>query len=245
MNDLQILKELEKEMNIKLDKKDSNFLPSEKIINIEELRDHFGQFENILNSYVLDDKNNIVGLIISTKTDKPLQHIFNLINLNVLILGVKSEQVPKEIAQLRDLSFLYIDGIYRIPKEIGKLKKLKCLFIRKYELLDLSPKKDLDFYSDHLVDLLYDLDELYLIDNPLSDLPKEINQLANLKSLDLRNNKLSDLPKKINQLANLKFLNLRNNKLSDLPKEINQLANLQSLDLSYNNYHTYPRKLIN
>ncbi|WP_000718262.1 leucine-rich repeat domain-containing protein, partial [Leptospira interrogans] len=60
---------------------------------------------------------------------------------------------------------------------------------------------------------------LYLGNNELKTLPKEIGQLQNLKSIDLSNSQLKTLSKEIEQLKNLQTLNLWNNQLSSQEKE--------------------------
>ncbi|WP_212662763.1 hypothetical protein [Acaryochloris marina] len=46
--------------------------------------------------------------------------------------------------------------------------------------------------------------------------------------LNLSNLKLTEVPKKLGQLANLKELYLSQNQLTEVPKELGQLANLKS-----------------
>ncbi|MDQ3129856.1 MAG: TIR domain-containing protein [Acidobacteriota bacterium] len=64
------------------------------------------------------------------------------------------------------------------------------------------------------------LQELYLDNNQLSELPKEIVELKNLKGLYLANNQLSELPKGIGELKNLQMLYLDNNPKLNIPQEI-------------------------
>jgi Leucine-rich repeat (LRR) protein len=66
---------------------------------------------------------------------------------------------------------------------------------------------------------LRNLNSLYLIENQLSSLPKEIGQLENLKELDLSFNQLTNLPVKIGQLRNLKSLNLSANQLTETEQQ--------------------------
>ena len=48
------------------------------------------------------------------------------------------------------------------------------------------------------------------------------------------NHKVTELPKEVALLANLKVLNAGYNELTSLPDEIGQLANLQELHLHFN-----------
>jgi len=73
--------------------------------------------------------------------------------------------------------------------------------------------------------------ELMFFNTPLSYLPSEIGQLANLQSLNLNGTQISSLPPEIGLLTNLQSLNLYGTQLSSLPPEIGLLTNLQSLNL--------------
>jgi hypothetical protein len=90
---------------------------------------------------------------------------------------------------------------------------------------------------------LYNKTKLVLINNKLSEIPKEIGQLQHLQELYLDNNKLSEIPKEIGQLQHLQGLYLYHNNLSEIPKEIGQLQNLQTLDLSHNGLREIPKKI--
>jgi len=86
--------------------------------------------------------------------------------------------------------------------------------------------------------------ELDLSGRGLTQLPKKIAMLKNLKVLDLSNNKLEYLPKSFTQLKNLKTLDLSYNDLSDLPKEFVHLRELTQLNLSYNKLAKLPEEVI-
>ena len=118
---------------------------------------------------------------------------------------------------------------FRVYFTLHQLEKLKH---------KLSPK--LDGYN--LIDL-YNLHDLILRFNQLTELPSEIGQLVNLKSLNLRYNQLTKLPSEIGQLVNLEFLDLNNNQLTELASEIGRLVNLQYLDLSYNQLTGLPSEI--
>ena len=63
----------------------------------------------------------------------------------------------------------------------------------------------------------------------LSELPKSVAQLSQLRALSLGRNRLKTLPKSIGQLSQLQTLMLDNNQLAALPESIGQLSQLQSL----------------
>jgi len=60
---------------------------------------------------------------------------------------------------------------------------------------------------------------LFLNNNQLQSIPKEIGELKNLKWFDLRNNQLQSIPKEIEELKSLKSLYLQNNQLSKQHQE--------------------------
>jgi hypothetical protein len=80
-------------------------------------------------------------------------------------------------------------------------------------------------------DDLYNLTQLNLNNNQLTDLPKEIGNLTKLTHLNLNNNQLTDLPKEIGNLTNLMYLKIENNQLTELPEEICNLMHLTWLYL--------------
>ncbi|KAF8579907.1 hypothetical protein K439DRAFT_1637480 [Ramaria rubella] len=80
--------------------------------------------------------------------------------------------------------------------------------------------------------------ELYLMQNTIRTLPREIFALDRLVVLSLRHNKLVSLPPAIGQLSGLRELNIAGNRLTHLPSEIQKLQ-LTSLQL-YPNPFTPP-----
>ena len=65
----------------------------------------------------------------------------------------------------------------------------------------------------------------------LTELPKEIGNLTNLKRLIIKCFYLKELPKEIFNLINLEELHISSDNLTELPKEIGNLTNLKSLDI--------------
>ncbi len=92
---------------------------------------------------------------------------------------------------------------------------------------------------------LMNLTELLFDRYELSELPKEIGNLKNLKFLELRQNNLSSLPEEIGQLTNLIYLNLWLNSLKTIPKGIGKLHKLDSLNLAYNEIRILPKEIAN
>ncbi len=87
---------------------------------------------------------------------------------------------------------------------------------------------------------LTNLKELWCVNNQLTSLPREISQLTNLKELWCSYNQLTSLPSEIGQLAKLKRLLCSGNQLTTLPPEIGNLTNLKDLMCGGNPFTTLP-----
>jgi len=77
----------------------------------------------------------------------------------------------------------------------------------------------------------------------LTEVPKLLGRLSQIKSLDLSYNHLMELPDFIGSLTQLQSLNLSNNRLATLPEWIGQLTQLQELRLSDNELAELPESL--
>ena len=82
---------------------------------------------------------------------------------------------------------------------------------------------------------IFNLEELHITSHNLTELPKEIGNLTNLKSLIIRcNNLLNELPKEIFNLINLEKLRIISNNLETFPDGIEKLINLEKLYIEIN-----------
>ncbi len=160
--------------------------------------------------------------------------IGRLVYLQVLILRGLTE-LPKEIAQLKNLSRLYLsyNQLSELPKEIALLRNLSRLDLSSNQLTRLPGE----------IAQLRNLTELYLSSNQLSELPEEFSQLKNLSILDLSSNKFSEMPLQIVRLKNLSRLDMSSNTMSSIPSEIAHLENLTELNLSSNYIHDLPPEI--
>src|SRR5581483_2018560 len=159
------------------------------------------------------------------------------------------------------LDFTDIDSQYPIFQEIYqrnkreyytllyKLNRIKTAWNLKYNLYELYnlPKLYLDENKIESipkeVGMLHNLQRLYLSGNQIESIPKEIGQLHNLQILHLARNKIESIPKEIGQLHNLQTLLLNNNNIVNIPKEIGQLHNLQILHLQNNQIVNIPKEI--
>jgi len=93
------------------------------------------------------------------------------------------------------------------------------------------------------IEKLYQRKNLYLGEDHIKEIPKEIGQLHNLQELWLKNNQIKEIPKELGQLHNLLGLYLEYNRIKEIPKELTQLHNLQTLSLEYNQIKEIPKEI--
>lgn len=107
--------------------------------------------------------------------------------------------------------------------------------------LDLSGLKLTEIPRE--VFTLKQLKQLILKNNQLPEIPKEIIYLPNLIYLDISQNQIKELPFQMKDLAPLKYLNLSRNYIKELPYEVQELTQLEHLDFSYNQLITVPSEI--
>ena len=125
-------------------------------------------------------------------------------------------------------------------KELKKSLKSSLSLEKLYKKKDLSISKVNDITH---IELLTNLKSLYLQNNNIPTLPKEIGNLTNLTDLVLQHNNLNELPKEIGNLTNLIELSLNYNNLTKLPKEIGNLINLDSFYFNNNKINKLPSEI--
>jgi internalin A len=170
--DLEILKELEKELGI-------------------ELREIKGIVRGDESGRKTDANQNVVGLSLYAAGLRALPpEIGQLQNLIELDLSRNQlSTLPPEIGQLQNLTALdlWSNQLSALPPEIGQLQNLTALDLWSNQLSALPPE----------IGQLQNLIELDLSRNQLSALPPEIGQLQNLTRLYLGYNPLKQLPPEI------------------------------------------------
>ncbi|NET39396.1 MAG: TIR domain-containing protein, partial [Cyanothece sp. SIO1E1] len=82
---------------------------------------------------------------------------------------------------------------------------------------------------------------LFLSQNQLTEVPKELGQLSKLTVLSLSQNQLTEVPKELGQLSKLTELYLSQNQLTEVPKELGQLSKLTGLYLSQKQLTEVPK----
>lgn len=144
--------------------------------------------------------------------------------LNWLVGAVKN--CNPELRPHASFPLFCLDSITRIdisnnqlsvlPTELFSMSNLRYLNagknqIEELPLVDNSNTSNAGSYSCVV------LEELYLQDNRLNDIPAEIFRLPNLVILDISNNKLQQIPYDIWKAPKLRELNVAFNLLKDLP----------------------------
>jgi len=154
------------------------------------------------------------------------------------------ERIDKLVCQRNDIWLHKLVNEFPNWKDFKIEKDLKGIYETLYGLNVIkSFLKDIDEYENHSLLDLYNSIGLFLFNKQLTEIPKEIGNLINLKSLYLNSNQLTKIPKEIGNLINLKELSLSNNKLTEIPKEIGNLTNLEALWLYKNQLTKIPKEV--
>jgi internalin A len=205
MTDLEIIKEIEKEVGVNLD----------LVTRIK--------WDSI--GYSLNKYNQVTGLALyglSVNFEKVVPFFKKLCNLETLNLSNTSLYDISYLIDLKGIISLNLSFNENIKNYtfLKKIVRLKCLIINSNNLNEVFFLKELK-----------ELKELYLSFNDLSNI-SFLKELNNLKVLDLSFNKPTHLSI-ISELKGLTYLNLRSNYLTDI-FFLKRLKGLTSLNLSTN-----------
>lgn len=111
-------------------------------------------------------------------------------------------------------------------------------------ILDSNGLNDLPVYSVITRDPLNGrITELNLSNRLITNIPKDIGSLSQLRILDFRNSLITTLPEQIGYLRSLTSLYLDSNNLYDLPEELGYLDSLKLLSVSHNNLYRINEQL--
>lgn len=191
--------------------------------------------------------------------------ISQLSNLRKLALaGNLLHDFPRDILMLSNLEELDAqeNKFSYIPEDLHRLKKLKTLNVASNQLnsiphdfqvtalqvLDLSHNNIATLPENSYLFKLPNLECIYLSDNQLTELPRQITELPSLKELYVAQNQLQRLPKYITSMETLQELSLDNNPLKVPPPEI-AIRGLKAIQNYYHqltneNYCLYEAKLL-
>ena len=222
-----------------------NSLPNLKTLTIDHctLKTKLIHELNFLNISQLTFTNNIV--------DKLPDWVWKIANIkNTFNQFIKNGVVLSEapiLALIEILSGMALDIIKKIEKP--HLKKAYC-----YKIDELGHVIGL-YITNDLIKIglipyqlcnLKSLEELHLVRQNITHIPKCIKRLNNLKILNLSFNKIELIPENIEFLTNLEHFDLRsdnNNVIKILPQSIRQLSNLKVFNLSGNIVENLPEGL--
>lgn len=148
------------------------------------------------------------------------------------------------------LTELFLSGLnlHRLPKEIESFVNLQQLDLGAF-YIGWDPENPQIVAANYLSELpkeicrLINLRRLAFDYNQLAKLPEEFSKLINLTGLDLKYNQIADFSQEIMGITHLEELSLDHNQLSRLPSELAQLTNLKHLGLSNNQLTTIPMEL--
>ena len=168
-------------------------------------------------------------------------------NVNKFIKnGVDLSEAPK-LALIEILSGMTLDLIKKLEKP--PLKKACCYKIDEVgHIIGLYITNDLikiGLIPHQLCDLKH-LEELHLVKQRITQIPKCIINLTRLKILNLSFNQIGVIPENIEFLKNLEYFDLRsddNNVIKMIPQSINLLRNLKVLNLSGNIIELLPESV--
>jgi Leucine-rich repeat (LRR) protein len=117
-----------------------------------------------------------------------------------------------------------------------------CIEIAK-SVIKLDIEKPGLFIIPKEIEQLINLRFFNCNNNQITEIPKEIGQLINLIFFDCSSNQITEIPKEIGQLVNLTCFNCYDNKITELPKEIGKLVNLRYFRCYYNKITKIPKEI--
>jgi internalin A len=229
--DLEIIKELEKEIGKEI----------EEIKDKDDFDIH--SISHTIWGYILDETMNVIGLRFDNKSEKqktklksfPIS-ITRLKHLQKLsIYNQDLEELPDRIIELSDLEDLCLGNnkFTLFPNAVFGLKKLRYLLFGNNKIVELP---------DQIFELS-NLEILALFSNRLTTFPEGVIGLNKLSFINLGNNKIKELPDRIIELSNLEHLDLRSNRFRIFPKAVFGLKKLSYLDLRSNQIKELPKKI--
>jgi Leucine-rich repeat (LRR) protein len=206
------------------------------------------KLKNFKKEFPIINKNNYLTILTTYKLKETIKEFNNMSLKN--IYNIKNISLPtyifykniKDIASfphLKSISFIY--DCDRIPQDIKLFTNLENLLVKNYYPSQTFRLTEIPRPIKSLVNLK----TLKISGTNLSYIPEEVGQLISLEELNLSKNKIEVLPKEIGQLINLKKLNLSKNEIEILPKEIGNLINLEKINLSYNKIEVLPEGVFN
>lgn len=182
---------------------------------------------------------------IKIRFDDCSQQLFNAINTNSMQLKnddekdlVSNKEKKESKTVKRNLNTEKNDEYKFIEEEI--IKELNSIINDEIPLVESISHGDLGY-------TLRDgkISGLRIISQKLYCLPDNFTKLIELEELFLHDTKIIELPQNFGKLKKLKILRLSLNSLESLPESISELTNLEELDIWGNNLSSLPLNLGN
>jgi len=249
MNDLDIIKEIEKILKIELVKEAEVDLyfrgytlnKNSRVIALGLAGYNIKNLKRII--IPLSKLTELTKLVLWSNQLKDITPIKELNQLTLLNLSDNQLTDITPIKGLNQLTTLNLDNNQiKDIKPLEELQKLKNLTLHFNRITDLSPLKnlheltDLSLTRNPITDIsplekLNQLNSLWLYETNIEDYTI-LNSLTQLRSLELGVNKIVNIPS-LHQLKNLEELDLRNNQIADI-SPLKYLTTLKELNLSNN-----------
>ena len=124
-----------------------------------------------------------------------------------IFLGFEeTNAISKDSVFILSLGGYNSEAIPNLPEKLLEYPYLQSLFITNCSLQELNP---------NILKKLVNLQELYLYDNELKKLPKEIGELKHLTYLDIQGNDIAEFLKEMTQLKKLKEIRINYTPISE------------------------------
>lgn len=249
MSDLDIVRELEKTLNIKIPKRDKstkvgrgyNLNELNQVVELSLVRCSFGELAEHVN--ILKNFKHLELLDLGFNRIRNYSFLADLDQLKSLSLRANRLIDCSSLAELNQLLSLNLRqcDIADIS-DLKKLKKLQKLHLSDNQLFDISVIRefkelrilDLDFVKASKISALRELkklNQLNLRGNQISDI-SALGELKDLRTLDLAMNHISDISA-LKKLKQLQGLHLEENYIREI-SDLKDLGKLQHLYLSKN-----------
>lgn len=159
----------------------------------------------------------------SIKIDK-IKYFTHLNLINKCLIDL---QGILDIENFKELKKLSLDENLLTEKNLNPIKHFSNLIILSItqNLLKEIPSEILELNS---------LQQLYLVNNEIIEIPENIDRLRNLKRLNISKNKIKKIPDTLINIKSLEYLLLSHNNISKIPYNLKILEKLKFLNLSNN-----------
>ncbi len=172
--------------------------------------------------------------------------------LTLTLYSNQLKEIPPGLLKLPSLKRLELSDnlITSIPPELTKMISLEDLSLSNNKLSDLPNlsasnikrlKLSGNLFTDLKEPLPPKLENLYVNDNQLKNIPESFLRLSYLKHLNIGDNQLIEVDSRITHLLSLKTLNVTDNELTTLPL---MPPALQQLDICNNHFKSIPESLL-